>query len=217
MNKKKKRIMTIILTISIVLSVIGVGTYSTYLKYFYPKTLVKSINTPIELDKWGLLFKFLPDNLKLTFKEIYVESDTKFTQEELTDMTISVINEIPQLKKYITGLCVKIEGAYINIYVHFNYKNIPLEAKLTFTGTSLDGKGIFHYVSGNIGFINITKDFLFSKLEDTSIVQFNTITGDIILSFEGIKQLQVKNVIISNNNVEIIFRGTLKFKDILSK
>lgn len=212
MSIKKKRILTIILTIFIILSILGVGTYGAYYKYFYPKTPVKSIDTPIALDKWRLLVKFLPDNFKFSFKEIYVESDTKFTQEELTDIAIAAVNELPQLKEYITGLSVKIEGAYINIYVHFKYKNIPLEAKLTFTATSLDGKGIFHYDSGKIGFFNISKDFLFSKLEDTSIVQFNKITGDIILSFEGIKQLQVKNININNNKLEIIFRGTLKFQ-----
>lgn len=193
------------------LFVIILALVITYYSSFYPKTDVKQLNSTIVIDKGYMIKKFLPDKFNLSLKEIFVESDASFNQDEITDFFILAFNEIPELKENVTGLKAKIENDTINLYINFKYKGLPVEAKLIFTGESIDGKGVFHYKEGNVGFLNISKDRIFSNLQDTSIVQFDKDNGNVILSFEGIKQLDIKDVTIKNNEINFVFRGTLKF------
>lgn len=183
----------------------------TYYSYFYPKTDVKPLNSTVVIDKGYMIKKFLPDKFNLSLKEVFVEATTSFSEDEITDFFILAFNQTPGLKENITGLRAKIEDDTINLYIHLKYKSLPVEAKLTFTGESIDGKGVFHYKEGKLGFLNVPKDRIFSDLQDTSIVQFDKENGNIILSFETIKQLDIRNVTIKNNEVNLVFRGSLKF------
>lgn len=187
--------------------------FGTYYYFFVPKTEVKSTTDVITLDKKALILKFLPSDFKLNLKELYVESETEFSPEELTDLFIVAIQENPQLFEFITGLRVNLDNNLVNVIFHVNYKGIPFESKLVFNGESKYGKGIFHYVEGKIGFISIPKDFIFSKVEDTSFVKFDKNNGDIILSFDEIRNIKIENVSISNNNLKLIFSGTIGFWD----
>ncbi|MPQ44889.1 hypothetical protein [Clostridium tarantellae] len=209
----KKRMKLFIITPLIIILILIFSSIGIYDYFFYPKTPVVSTSTNIKLDNWNLLKKFFPTGFNLSFKELSAESNTIFSQEELTDLAIAIINEMPEIKKYITGLRVDIENNHINLYFHINYKNIPLEAKLIFSCKAEDGKGIFHYEDGKFGFIHIPKNLIFQNVHNNSFVQFNKENGDIILSFETIKQLDVKNLQILNNDLVINFKGTIRFWD----
>lgn len=204
-----KIILGVLISVIVICSVLG----GVYYYSFYPKTEVKPIDEDIVFDKKVLITKFLPTDFKLNLKEVYVESTADFSEDELTDLFIFAIKELPELNAFVTGLKVDIEDSNINVYFHSNVKNIPMEGKITFMAESKDGKGVFHYVDGKVGFIPIAKDIIFKEAEDTSIVQFDSERGDIMLSFEEIKQLEVRNVVVENNKVELTFRGTIKFWD----
>ncbi|MCX0405223.1 hypothetical protein, partial [Clostridium perfringens] len=164
----------------------------------------------IELNDWNLIKKFLPNNINLSLKEINVSSTTEFSDSELTDLFILALREEPDAIKDLTGLKVDIENDDINIYVDINYKDIPFQGKLTFTAQSKDGKGIFHYKEGKVGFIDISKDTIFKNLQDNSILSFDKTNGDIILSFKDIiKYLQIKSIKVENNKIVIVFNGTI--------
>ncbi|MFH5938864.1 hypothetical protein, partial [Clostridium perfringens] len=175
-----------------------------------PKLSVTSINSNIELNNWNLIKKFLPNNINLSLKEINVSSVTEFSDSELTDLFILALREEPDAIKDLKGLKVDIENDDINIYVDVNYKDIPFQGKLTFTAQSKDGKGIFHYKEGKVGFIDISKDTIFKNLQDNSILSFDKTNGDIILSFKDIiKYLQIKSIKVENNKIVIVFNGTI--------
>lgn len=185
--------------------------YGVYYKYFSFKTEVKSLNSSVSLDKKYIFKKLLPDKFDINLKEAFVESNASFSEDEITDLFILAFNEIPSLKENIDGLKASIEDSNLNLYLHSHYKGIPIEPKLTFVGENTDGKAIFHYKEGNIGFINISKEDLFSKFKNTSLVQFDKDNGNIILSFENLKHIQVTNLSIKDNKVNITFKGSLNF------
>lgn len=184
----------------------------TYYIYFYPKTSVKSMSSDIKINNLDLGKKFIPNDIKFSLKELSVKSQTKFSEEELTDLFIASFNEYPQIKDILKGLKITINSDKINMYLHFNYKGIPLEGKVTFTAYSTDGKGIFHYEEGNVGFFSIPKDVIFQSFEDTLFFQFDKSKGDIILSFPGLKQLQVTKISAHDKFIQIDFQGLLKLQ-----
>ena len=201
MTKKKNKLFIVVLSVLILILACFFGVKAVYKSYFAPKVSVTSINSNIELNDWNLIKKFLPNNINLSLKEINVSS---------TDLFILALREEPDAIKDLTGLKVDIENDDINIYVDINYKNIPFQGKLTFTAQSKDGKGIFHYKEGKVGFIDISKDTIFKNLQDNSILSFDKTNGDIILSFKDIiKYLQIKSIKVENNKIVIVFNGTI--------
>lgn len=210
MTKKKKRLLIVSLSLLIVIIVSFLGVKIVYNSYFAPKVAVTPIDSTIELDNWNLIKKFLPNNVNLSLKELNVESTTKFSDSELTDLFILALRENPNAIKNLTGLKVDIENNAINVYIDVNYKNIPFQGKLTFTAQSKNGKGILHYKEGKIGFIDIPKDVIFENLQDNSLLSFDKNNGDIILSFNDvIKYLQIKSITVENDKIIIVFSGTV--------
>ncbi|MGL4731741.1 MAG: hypothetical protein ACRCW0_09175 [Clostridium sp.] len=211
--KKKK----IIISVLVIIALLFIGIFFTYNYSLKPQVPVVSINKTVDIDTVEMAKKFLPKDIDLTFKEISAESHTTFTASEITDLFIATINEIPEVKEYVSGLKVTLDNNLINLYVDINYKGIPLGAKLIFSCHSIDGKGIFHFEKGNLGFINISKDMIFNNLTDTSLLQFNKDNGDIILSFQTIKLLNIRNMEIKDDQLIINFKGTIRFWDWLKK
>lgn len=210
MAKKKKKLLIVLLSLLIVIIACFLGVKIIYNSYFAPKVPVTSVDSSIKLDNWNLIKKFLPNEVNLSLKEINVNSTTEFSESELTDLFILALREEPDAIKDLTGLKVDIENNDINIYVDINYKNIPFQGKLTFTAQSKDGKGIFHYKEGKVGFIDIPKDAIFKNLKDNSILSFDKNAGDIIFSFKDvIKYLKIKSITVEDNKVIIIFSGTV--------
>ncbi|MGG5462242.1 hypothetical protein [Clostridium sp. B9] len=210
MTKKKKRLLVITLSLVFFIMASIIGVRLVYKSYFAPKVPVTPINSNIELNNWNLIKKFLPSNVDLSLKEINVESTTEFSDKELTDLFILALREEPDAIKNLTGLKVDIENNDINIYANIKYKDIPFQAKLVFTGQSKDGKGIFHYKEGKVGFINIPKDMIFENLQNNSLLSFDKNNGDIILSFKDIiKYLQIKSITTENDKIIIVFSGTV--------
>ena len=208
-NTKIKKFFLILLSLIVILSAILIFCYYNY---FYPKTETKSIDSKITLTSSDIGLKFIPKDFKFSLNEISVESKTEFTEEELTDIFITTINEIPEAKEYVNGLSVKISKDGITIYVSGKYHSIPIGGDLSFTAYNKDGKGVFHYEEGKIGFFNIPKEILFKNLEDNLFFQFNKDSGDIILSFPALNQLKVTKVDTKDKILEIDFKGLLTLK-----
>lgn len=208
-NTKIKKFFLILLSLIVILSSILIFCYYNY---FYPKTETKSIDSKITLTSSDIGLKFIPKDFKFSLNEISVESKTEFTEEELTDIFITTINEIPKAKEYVNGLSVKISKDGITIYVSGKYHSIPIGGELSFTAYNKDGKGVFHYEEGKIGFFNIPKEILFKNLEDNLFFQFNKDSGDIILSFPALNQLKVTKVDTKDKILEIDFKGLLTLK-----
>lgn len=210
MTKKKKKLFIVILSILILILTCFFGVKTVYKSYFAPKVPVTSIDSTIQLNDWDLIKKFIPDNVNLSLKEINVRSTTEFSDSELTDLFILALREEPNAIKDLTGLKVDIDNGDINVYIDINYKDIPFQGKLTFTAQSKDGKGIFHYKEGKVGFIDISKDTIFKNLQDNSILSFDKNNGDIILSFKDIiKYIQIKSINVEDNKIVIVFNGTI--------
>ena len=207
MSKGKKILATII---SIIIAII-IGIVITYFVSFKPKVATTPITTNIQINELDLIKKFIPTNVDLSLKGISATSDASFSEKELTDLAIYAVNQSPEAKKYVTGLKVSIEGNDIVIYVTAKEKGIPFEIKLIFEPSAKDGMGIFHYVSGNVGFIKIPKDIIFEKLINNSLVQFDKNRGDIILHFAKVHQIKIENIYIKENNINIIFKGNVNF------
>lgn len=208
-NSKIKKLLLILLSIIVILFAI---LAFCYYNYFYPKFETKSIDSEITLSSTNIALKFIPKDLKFSPNEISAQSQAEFTEEELTDIFIAAINEVPEAKEYLNGLSVEISDDGMTIYINGKYHNIPIGGKLTFTAYSNDGKGVFHYEEGKIGFFNIPKETLFNNLEDNLFFQFDKDNDDIILSFPSLNQIQVTNIETKDNVLKIDFKGLLTLK-----
>lgn len=211
--KTKKILIGAIITLAILaLIILGVYNFS-----FKPKETVDSINKTVTIDPIKLSKKFLPKDINLSLEELTAESNTKFNSNELTDLFIEAINEMPDLKNSLSGIKVSLDNDLINVYANINYYNIPFQLKLVFSAKAVDGKGILHYESGNLGFISISKDTIFNNLENNSLITFDKNSGDIILSLEGLDNIDIKDMKVQDGDLVINFRGTIKFWDWLKK
>ncbi|MGL5416531.1 MAG: hypothetical protein ACRDAU_12780 [Clostridium sp.] len=204
----------VVIGIIIFILVVILSTFAVYEFSFKPKVPVTSSNSVVSLTEWNLTKKFLPKDINLSLSQISATSDTNFTSEELTELFIAVVQESPELSQYVQGLQVKIDdNNKIELYVNILYKSIPVQAHLIFNCTAINGKGILHYDSGNIGFISIPQNLLFQNAQNNNIFQFDKSEGNIILSFPSIKNLDVQSMTTSNDNLNIKFTATLRFWD----
>ncbi|MGL4849813.1 MAG: hypothetical protein ACRC28_12955 [Clostridium sp.] len=207
-----------IIGIIIFLAVALLGIFAVYEISFKPEVPVTPINSTISLTEWNLTKKFLPKDIDLSLSQLSATSDTNFSSGELTELFIAVVQKNPELSKYVTGLSVKVNSNNtIDLYVNLVYKNIPVQAHLLFSCIAVNGQGILHYTSGNVGFISIPKELLFKYAENNDIFQFNKSEGDIILSFPSIKYLDVQALSTSDDTLNIKFNLTVRFWDWLKK
>lgn len=213
MNKRKK--LLLILPIPLICTVLVIA--ASYYFYFYPKTNVTLLSENITLNNLDLASKFIPSDFDISFKEVSVQSTTEFTEDELTNLAVKSLQEIPEIQGIVTGLKVNIENNLINIYTHIKYKKIPVEIKLSFSSKVIEGKGVFHYEGGKVGLSKIPKNTIFKNLNDTSLIKYDKENGNAILSFESIKLLKIEALKIDNDAVTIVFKATLKFWDWLLK
>ncbi|WP_194190164.1 hypothetical protein [Clostridium chrysemydis] len=209
---KTKKILIGITIVILALIILGVYNFS-----FKPKEPVDSIDKTVTIDPIKLSQKFLPKDINLNLEELTAESNTKFNSNELTDLFIEAINEMNDLKNSLSGIKVSLDNNLINVYANINYYNIPFQLKLVFSAKAVDGKGILHYQSGKLGFISISKDTIFNNLENNSLISFDKNSGDIILSLEGLDNIDIKDMKIEDGDLVINFRGTIKFWDWLKK
>ncbi|MGL4876076.1 MAG: hypothetical protein ACRC30_15665 [Clostridium sp.] len=207
-----------IIGIIIFLVVALLGIFAVYEISFKPKVPVIPADSTISLTEWNLTKKFLPKDVDLSLSQLSATSNTNFSSSELTELFISVVQKSPELSKYVTGLKVKVNSNNtVDLYVNLVYKSIPVQAHLLFTCTAVNGQGVLHYTSGNVGFISISKEILFKYAENNDIFQFNKSEGNIILSFPSIKYLDVQSLSTSDDNLNIKFNLTIKFWDWLKE
>ncbi|NFE13657.1 hypothetical protein FC753_16950, partial [Clostridium botulinum] len=102
----------------------------------------------------------------------------------------------------------------LNVIFHLKYNGISLEGHLVFNASAINGKCVLHYDSGNIGFININKDLIFSKLRSNDVVTFDKTNGDIILSISNIDNIKIKDITVQDHNIIITIKGSLTLDDL---
>lgn len=207
----------IIATLFILIVIILIALFAIYHFYFKPTVETVPLTQNVQINESAFINKFLPKDIDLSFTQISATSNTVFTEKELTDLAIVTINEMPKVKEHINGVKVDINGKYVDIYLSAKKYDIPFEVKLVFEPLAENGKGIFHYISGNLGFFNISKDLIFNNVSDTSVVQFDKANSNIILSFKSIDALKIEQFSTSDDSLKIVFKATLNFWDWLKQ
>lgn len=207
MNKKLKSLFIILISIIVLVSIV----LTTYYTSFYPKTSVSPITKEVTFNKTTILKKFMPKNFDISLNKLELDASADFTEEELTDLFILSLQETPEIKDSITGIKVDIDNNKMYVYAHLTYYNIPLEAKLIFNCYSENGKAIFHYENGKIGFINLSKDALFKNAINNSLVTFDKENGDVILSLDEMKNLEITDISFIENGINIKFKTSINF------
>lgn len=201
----KKFFGTIISIIVIVLIIAG----GAYYIYFYPKTEVKSIDSNISINQLQILKKFIPDNANISFKKMSIDSDVKFSEEEITDLAIVAIKDIEGIKEAVTGILVDIENDEIKLVVDAKYKSVPVEIDLIFSCRNEDGNAILHYKKGSIGFISISKEKILGSIEENKWIKVDKEKGDIIVTLDAIDGLEITDVKAEKDNVELSIHGDI--------
>lgn len=208
----KKIIKFTLCLIAIILLLLG----GVYYFYFYPKVAVKPLSSTVNLDDIDLTKKLLPNDLNISMQNVNIDSKAKFSDDNVTDIIIFSLNKKPENNKYITGVKTFIDKNTITIYTTLKYNSIPFQGKLIFSAHSKDGKGIFHYESGKLGFIDISKDKLFSMINPKSpILQIDKTQGDILLSLKHFKTLNVKSINLDDRSLSIHVGGKLNIIDFI--
>ncbi|SFD41035.1 hypothetical protein [Clostridium uliginosum] len=187
---------------------------ATYYIGFYPKSEVTNINSISNFNQKMLLNKLTSNNLNISSKEVSLETSIALSEDDLTDLFVNLIASNSKLSNIITGIKAEINDNKINVLLHLKYKGIPLEGNLVFSCEALNGKCVLHYESGNLGFISINKDLIFSKLISNEILDIDKEAGDIILKVKNLKGLEIKNLSIKNNEVIFTIKGTLNLQDL---
>ena len=210
--------MTKIKKINIFLSIILIiiiTLCATYYFSFYPKTKVTNINTSSDFNSLTLLDKVSKNDLNLSSKEISLETSLTLSEEDLNSMFISLIKDSNnKLSNLMTGLKVDINENKLNVIFHLKYNGVPLEGHLVFNMSAINGKCVLHYDSGNVGFININKDLIFSKLISNDVVTFDKTNGDIILSISNLDNIKIKDITVQDHNIIITIKGSLTLDDL---
>ncbi|GAA0075660.1 hypothetical protein UT300005_00380 [Clostridium sp. CTA-5] len=191
-----------------------VALSATYYIGFYPKTEVKNINSSSNFNEKILLDKLTANHLNLSSKEISLETSLTLSEDDLTDLFISLIKDSnAKISDTLTGLKVDIADNKINILFHLKYNGIPLEGNMIFTGKLINNKCTFHYESGHLGFININKDLVFSRLKSNEFIYIDKNSGDIVLA-NNLKGIEIKDFKVNNNEIIIDVKGTLTLDDL---
>lgn len=209
MSKLMKILTSIVVIILIIIGLV-IGTYYVSFK---PQVATTPISQNVEQQEKELLKKFIPNKLDLSLTQLSADSTATLSDTDLTSLFIIAARQIHSDKIEITGVKAQVDGKYINSYIEFMYKGIPLEAKLVFEPSAQNGKGILHYVSGNVGFISIPKDLIFEKAIDNSMIQFDKSADNIILSFKDLPDLKIQSFQTKNNELEISFKATVNLWD----
>lgn len=210
--KKISKIILCLLLITIIL----VG--GIYYFYFYPKEDVKPLSSTINLDNLDLTKKLLPNDLNITMKNINIDTEAKYSDANITDILILSLNKNSKSINFIEGIKASINKSNITVYITLKYSSIPVQGRLIFSAHSKDGKGIFHYESGKIGFIDISKEKLFSLLNrESDIIQIDKNAGDIVMSLKNFKTFSIKSVTLDNESLSIHVSGKLNVVDFIKE
>lgn len=187
---------------------------ATYYFSFYPKIEVTSINNSSKFNNLTLLDKLSKNDLKLSSKEISFETSLTLSEEDLTSLFINLIKESnDELSHIITGLKVDINDSKINLIFNLKYKELPFQGHLLFNASTINNKCVLHYDSGNLGFINIDKNLIFSKLKSNELITFDKNNGDIILSM-NIDNIKITNIHYEGDNIIITIKSSLTLNDL---
>lgn len=205
MSKLGKRLLILIIAILIII----ISCFVTYKVSFEPKVQVTSINSEISINPKSLLKKFIPNNIDLNFSEIKLESNASFTQEEITDLIISFIQNDELISKQVTGVKAIINDDHLLLYINFNYKGIPVQGVLDFTISAKNHEAILHYNFGKIGFINISKQTIFDSIENGSIISKDEAKNDIFISLYNDYGISIQDASFNDSNLNLKFE--LKF------
>lgn len=210
-----KKFLKIILCLLLIIIILVGGVYYFF---FYPKVDVKPLSSDINLDNIDLTKKLLPNDLNITMKNINIDTEAKYSDDNITDILILSLNKNNNSSNFIEGIKTSINQNTLTIYMTLKYNSIPLQGKLIFSAHSKDGKGVFHYESGKLGFIDISKEKLFSMLNhDSDIIQIDKNSGDIVMSLKNFKTFSIKSIKLDDGNLSIHVGGKLNVIDFIKE
>lgn len=202
-----KKFFVSIISIIVIVSMILGGTYYIF---FYPKTKVKAMDSNISINQLEMLKRFIPNSANISLKNIAINSDVKFSEEEVTDLAINSIKDTERIKEDVKGIFIDIEKDEIRLVIDAKYKFVPVEINLFFTCRSEDGKAILHYKEGKVGFISINKDRIFENIEENKFIKIDKEKGEIILSLDEIKGLEIADIKAEKDNITLSIHGDIK-------
>lgn len=207
MSKKKFKLRILIIPIIIIAIILG-GLFFTYESYFAPKVPVTSVNTSVNLN--SAVLNFVPSKASFSLSEVILNSDGAISDTNLTDIIILVLQNVSNSTlKEITGVQVKIIDNQINVYATFDYLDIPFEAHFVFTPEVDNNQAALHYVSGNIGFIQIPKSLVFKYLSNKSFMSVDSSKANIILKFDNLDKINVNTFKVDGSSLKIGFTTVL--------
>lgn len=207
MSKLGKRLSILIIVILIII----VSCFVTYKVSFEPKVQVTSVNSEISIHPKSLLKKFIPNNIDLNFSELKLESNTSFTEEEITNLIIAFIQSDDAMSKAVTGVKALINNDHLLLYINFNYKGIPVQGVLDFTISARNHEAVLHYNSGKIGFINISKQTIFNSIENGSIVSKDESKNDIFVSLYNDYGISIQDANLNDSKLNLKFQLKINF------
>ena len=201
-----KKLLGTILSVIVLVSIIVGGVYYIY---FYPQTEVKSLDSDISINQLEILKRFIPNNTSFSLNKISVDSDVKFSEDEITDFAILAVRNIEDIKDNITGILINIEKDEIKLVVDAKYKSIPVELNLVFNCRSEDGNAVLHYKKGSVGFFSISKDKILKNIVENKWLKVDESRGDIIVTLDSIDGLEITNVTTDKDNIELSIHGDI--------
>ena len=201
-----KKLLGTILSVIVLVSIIVGGVYYIY---FYPQTEVKSLDSDISINQLEILKRFIPNNTSFSLNKISVDSDVKFSEDEITDFAILAVRNIEDIKDNITGILINIEKDEIKLVVDAKYKSIPVELNLVFNCRSEDGNAVLHYKKGSVGFFSVSKDKILKNIGENKWLKVDESRGDIIVTLDSIDGLEITNVTTDKDNIELSIHGDI--------
>ncbi|SHK00330.1 hypothetical protein SAMN02745248_01540 [Hathewaya proteolytica DSM 3090] len=205
-----KSVLTKVVIFIDILLLICVAGFAIYYFYFYPQNnSYESMNKSLPNAEREVDIEINPENIDIPSKEITVLSSINFSEEELTDLFLLSLKDMPEVNQYIRGLKVRILDDCINLDANVTYKNLPLKATFTFQGKASNGKGILHYHQGKIGFLDIPENVLLSNLKDTTYLKVSQDSKDIILDLSTSEFMEITDIVTENKSLKVKLRKTI--------
>lgn len=204
-----KKGVKVLIGIIIALIIIIVGVFVVYYISFKPNTKTVSVATASESSANAVLQKFTPEYIENNAKNLgNGKKEISLSSDELSNLVAYTVSQSPSISKYVTGVKIQPENDNeIDMYVTANVKGVSSQAKLTFEIEKEDGQTVLDYESGNVGFISISENELFSRLRNNNYITVDGQNGTIAINSSAISGQMIAGMNVSNSNLNIIFNS----------
>ncbi|MGL5821452.1 MAG: hypothetical protein ACRCYE_07450, partial [Sarcina sp.] len=160
MSKGKKIGLGILIAIILII----IALVGTYFISFKPSVTTTPVSQTLNINKIKLLQDIIPNDIDLNLNGISATSTLQLSANDLTNLTAYAISTSPTAETYIKGVLIRFDNNKLVLYTTIEYWGIPFQAKIILVPSAKDGKGILHYESGSIGFLNLPQNYIFNTL-----------------------------------------------------